>query len=50
MLKITSYADLCLVTDKVASVVNFVREYPLEWQYLLAFWVIHQLEGLLLLK
>jgi hypothetical protein len=50
VLKITSYADPCFVTDKVAGVVNFVREHPLERQYLLAFWVAHQFEGLLLLE
>ena len=37
VLKITSYADPCFVTDKVAGVVNFVRAHLLERQYLLAF-------------
>jgi hypothetical protein len=50
VLEITSYADPCFVTDKVAGVVDFVREYLFERQYLLAFWVFYQLEGLLFLK
>ena len=50
VLKITSHADPCFVTDKEASVVMFVREHPLERQYLLALWIVHQLESLLFLK